>query len=189
MVITYHNETCFKVVSGKVSAIVDPPNEKFKADITLETRSKISEIEYKSGEIKIHGGGEYEVQEIAVRGIQVNYDAKNELADTMYSVTIEGISIFFMGNISSAPSVEILENIGEVDILFIPVGKGHLDPKSAAKLVKQIQPRIIVPYPPQQVSSFLDEIGQKCENLDKLVLKKKDIIEMGEKTKIVCIKA
>lgn len=190
MVITYHNDTCFRVASGKVSLIVDPPNDKFKSDLTLFTRSEIlASKDNKNGNIVIYGGGEYEVQEIMVQGIQANYDVKIGAACTMYSVLLENITMLFMGGITEMPPIELLEKIGDVDILFIPVGRGYLDPKNAAKLVKQIQPRITVPYPAKQAAAFLEEVGKKGEIADKLVLKKKDIIEMGEKTKIVCIKS
>lgn len=187
MVITYHNDTCFRIASGKICVVLDPTTEKFKADATIYTRSQISKP-IKKGEGSIYGGGEYEIGEVSVRGLEVYYDPKSGLADTIYSITLENITIFSLGSIAKAPPVELLERVGNVDILFIPAGKGYLDSKNTVKLVKQIDPSIIVAYPPKQISEFLDEIGQKCETVDKLTLKKKDIIDMGDKTKIVCIK-
>ena len=90
---------------------------------------------------------------------------------------------------SSIPPAELLERAENIDILFIPVGKGYLETKAAVKLVKQIRPRIVIPYPIKQTSSFLDEMGQKCETEDRLTLKKKDVLDMGDKTKIVCLRA
>lgn len=187
MVITYHDDTCFRVVSGKTCVVFDPASEKFKADLTIHTSAKLSN--HSSGGGLIYGGGEYEIQGVSVRGLGAHYDVKSGLTQTVYSVILENITIFFMGNIGSAPQSELLEKIGGMDILFIPTGKGYLDAKNAVKLVKQLEPSIIIPYPAKQSSSFLDEIGQKCDSVDKLTLKKKDIVEMGGKTKIVCIKS
>lgn len=166
--------------------VVDPVSEKFKADLTLFTQTTITA--HTSGSKVIRGGGEYEIGNIAVMGIQAESDAKTSTVRTMYAVTIEDVSLFFIGNVSSPPPIELLDKIGNIDILFIPVGKEHLEPKSAAKLAKQLEPSIIVPYPLKQIAGFLEEMGQKCDTLDKLTLKKKDIVDMGEKTKIVCIK-
>lgn len=210
MVITYHNDTCFRVGSGKLNVVVDPVSDKFKSDITFFTRAKLVDVTKSSdsgrssrvqsggelspptsnkGETLIAGAGEYEIQEVLVRGLQTNLDLKTGIADIIYLITIENITILFMGNISSSPSSDIMEKIGDIDILFIPVGKGFLDPKSADKLIKQIDSSITVAYPPKQLTAFMDELGKKCEKLDKLVIKKKDIIEMGDKAKLICIDA
>ncbi len=200
MVITYHNDTCFRIGSGKINVLIDPTSEKFKSDITLLTQNKLvnvgkgdvpalSSSVSSKGEMVISGGGEYEIQEVLVHGFQTNLDLKSGLADTMYLVTIENVSILFMGNISAPPSSEIMGKISDIDILFIPVGKTYLDPKSADKLIKQFDPSITVVYPAKQLASYVDELGKKCEKIDKLVIKKKDIIEMGDKAKLVCIDA
>ena len=187
MVITYHNGTCFKITSGQTSIVIDPATEKFKAELTLLTRAPIEESPRDEGVVK--GGGEYEVSGIAVRGVQAAHDPKTNEAQTIYRVVLEGISLLFLGTISEPPAGELLDKVADADILFIPVGKGYLEAKGAEKLEKLIDPSITIPFPHKQVSEFLDAMGGKCETVDKLTLKKKDIVEMGEKTKVVCIKA
>ena len=187
MVITYHNDTCFKVTSGSLSTVIDPSTEKFKADLTLISHAPLDAGVRHEGAIT--GGGEYEMRGGGVRGVHCGYDAKTTEARTFYRVLQEGIALLFLGTVAEPPASELLEKVGEVDILFIPVGKGYLEPKQAEKLAKLIDASIVMPYPQKQVSAFLDAMGQKCETVDKLTLKKKDIVEMGEKTKIVCLKS
>ena len=93
-------------------------------------------------------------------------------------------------------TAEQLEAIGNVDVLLVPVGGVYtIGAKDAAKIVSQIEPRIVVPMhyslanlkiKLEKVDEFLRIMGAKsAEPETKLTLKAKDL--SGEETKIVLL--
>jgi hypothetical protein len=116
------------------------------------------------GDFVIEGPGEYEIKDVFVQG--VNSD---------YLIDAEGMRIcYLLGG-------EKADEFGEVDILLVPANK--------AKLVSQIEPRIVIPMgvSPPGISKFLKEMGRKTITPQpKLLIKKKDLPR--EETEIVVLK-
>ena len=69
------------------------------------------------------------------------------------------------------------EAVGEVDILFIPIGGGELlDPQKAASAAIHLGAKIVIPmnYNESQLKQFIKEFGaDKTEPAEKLTIKKK----------------
>ena len=175
MVINYCGEKCFKIQSGKVSLVVDPL-PRFKGDITLLTGSwKDMAKEYPPVAGQIYGPGEYEMLETEITGLPMPQ------TQTAYTLVMEEIRLCFLGDGGENIDPSILEKLGEVDILFAPAG-------ITAKSVKQIQPKIIIPFykKPAALAEFLKEMEKKAEPEEKLVIKKKEITPG---TKVVVLKA
>ena len=110
--------------------------------------------------------------------------------NTIYSFTIDNISICFLGCMShNKISAEIRGDIGSPDILFVPIGNHDLlDPSEAYKLAVSLEPKIIIPmdYDDKTLKAFLKEGGQdKVEAIDKLTLKAKDVV--GREGEIVVL--
>jgi L-ascorbate metabolism protein UlaG (beta-lactamase superfamily) len=84
-----------------------------------------------------------------------------------------------------------LEELGEIDILIVPVGGNTvMSASQAAKVVNEIEPKIVIPSHFKMndlildldgVEKFVKEMGGKKEELDKLTVKKKDLVEEGTK--------
>ena len=188
MVITYHGENCFKIQSGEKSVVVDPLSEKFKADVTIKTGFPLPVG--KPEENLIIGPGEYEVKEIVIRGYAVPGEEGKDSLTTIYSVKMEDIELGFFGHIAKMPDAETIEKLGNAEILFLPVGGGkYLDAKSAAKIVKQLKPSVLIPTYYKNTKEFAEETGIKAELSDKFTTKKKEIVEMGESVKLIFLKA
>ncbi len=92
---------------------------------------------------------------------------------------------------------QFIEEVGEVDILLVPVGgTSTIDGQRAARLTKDIEPRFVIPMhykiPGLKVTladntQFLKEMGVKnAESQEKFTIKKKDITE-EEKTEVVVL--
>ncbi len=80
-------------------------------------------------------------------------------------------------------SHEARESIDEIDVLFVPVGgNGVLTSAKAHELAVSLEPKIIVPMhwsgigAPKSLEAFLKEAGNGNEKVDKLTLKKKDLV-------------
>jgi len=202
MVITWLGQACFKIQSGDLVVVVDPFSKdigltppRFRADVVLVTHSHYDHANAESltGEpFVVTGAGEYETKGISVRGIETFHDAvqgRERGMNTVYRIEVENTSILHMGDFGE-PEMRAgtLDEAGDIDILMIPVGgKYTIDASEAAKIVKQIEPKIVIPMhykipglkvALEGVEAFLKEMGaSKAEPQEKLTIKKKDIAE------------
>ncbi|MDP2696161.1 MAG: MBL fold metallo-hydrolase [bacterium] len=185
MVITWYGEGCFKIQSSDTSILVDPLESssglmppRFKADLTLVTQSSFANGDFPS--MDIVGPGEYEVKNIEVSGVMLEADK------TAYILKAEDMRLGFLGHVANKALPPVAaEKIAGVDILFIPGGGSpYIDQETAAKLIKQIDPRIVVASffkipglkrKSNEVKDFLNEMDQKAEPQDRLTIKKKDL--------------
>ncbi len=195
MVINWYGEGCFKIQTGEITLLTDPFENstgltpaRGKIDITLKTLTGYPPPEKtKDAEQVILGPGEYGVGDIDIKGFQLAKDSTDTYFKTAYAVLAEGLKLGFLGHISEYPEPEILEQLKPVDILFIPAGgEPFIGIESAAKLIKQLEPKIIVgsffKIPGLKRASadykdFVKELDQKAEPEEKLVIKKKDLAE------------
>lgn len=133
----------------------------------------------------INGPGEYEVGGIFIKGFgtETTYEGKKRI-NTVYGVVFEGINFCFLGSLASTEvlSREIREELGVIDILFIPIGgEKILTPTEAYKLSLSLEARVIIPMDYENnkdaLDKFIKECGEKPEIMDKFTFKKKDIEE------------
>lgn len=195
MIITYHGEGCFRIQSGDFSLVVDPTSERFKADITLRTLAPQGEPA--TGPLRpgnpheITTAGEYEISGVMVRGFQLPDGSntpttrKSREFKIAYAVQWEEMRLGFLGRASEMLDPETLEQFADIDILFIPLDAPYLSGEAAAKIVKQLEPRIVIPTLSKNPKSLLKELGQTAEPTEKLSIKKK---ELGTGLKVVWLK-
>ncbi len=202
MVITHHGGQCFKVIFGDLTLVFDPiaksatlPCVRFGADIALVSRDHpdmngIEEVTY--GEKKpfaITGPGEYERAGVVIQGFLSHSTyglakGQEKAINTVYSVQLEDMALVHLGALADTElSQEARESIREIDVLFVPVGGGGvLTSAKAHELAVSLEPKIIVPMHwsgigmPKSLEAFLKEAGNGSEKVDKLTLKKKDLI-------------
>lgn len=198
MIITYQGLEFFKVQFGDITIAFNPISKesKFKptrffSDIALVSLNDkdfngVENLSYNGKEpMVISGPGEYEVKEVVIRGQPSKslYDGKERI-NTVYSVHLENMNICFLGALSDENlSKEVMEDLGDVDILFVPIGgDGVLNASKAGKVAVEIEPRIIIPMhfgdigEKDALKKFLKETGQEgVKEIDKLTLKKKDL--------------
>jgi len=186
MVLNYFGDGGFRLQSGDLSLLVDPPNNRLKADIVLRTLISAEAGVSESSEIAFPG--EYEVRGVEISGMGVDEESTDKYLKTVYLVRWDEMSFAFLGHIKNMLSTEILEGLNEPNILFLPVGGGHfLEAVDAAKLAKKVEPNLIVPSFYKTPADFLKAMGQKGREEEKLVFKSKDIIT--ESGKVLVLKA
>ena len=202
MIITYHGVDFFKVSFGDMTIAVNPLSKdskfkstKFGSDITLVSVKSSPEhngVDVTSRGDKasfvIKGPGEYEVSGVFIKGFlsKTKYP-DGEHINTIYTVTLEGMSLGFLGALSEKDlSAEAKEDLDGIDILFVPVGgDGVLDASPAHKLAVQFEPKLIIPSHFGEVGDknalkvFLKEAGEEgVKPVDKLTIKRKDVEDM-----------
>jgi hypothetical protein len=167
MVITRHGEGTFKIQTGGVSLVVDPSDNRLKADITIKTKTELP-LENISGDpAEILGSGEYDMKGVKIMGFPTVTSGQKGVIETIYEVNTEGLALLFLGNPGTLPDITVREKLGDVDIVFAPPG--------SAKFIKQLEPSIIVPTYVKNEKSVDKDFGQKLEKVEKITIKKKDL--------------
>ncbi|MBU6370849.1 MAG: MBL fold metallo-hydrolase [Patescibacteria group bacterium] len=194
MIITYQGAEFFKVQFGDTTLAFNPISKesklkptRFFADIALVSvnhpdANGVENLAYNGKEpFVISGPGEYEIKGVFIKGFasKSKYGGKDRI-NTVYSVSLENMNICFLGALSDRNlSKEVKEELGDVDILFLPVGgDGVLDAAEAEKLSVEIEPKIIIPmqYDAASLKKYLKEAGDEgVKPIEKLTLKKKDL--------------
>jgi len=186
MVIQYLGEECFRLQSGETAMLVNPTNNRLKADVTLRTISATGALP-EAGEFIF--AGEYETKGIEIRGWGIEEESTDKFVKTVYAVEWEEMRLVFLGHLSKPLDSKLLEELGEPDILFVPTGDSHfLEPEQAAKLVKQLEPAIVIPSFRKDGKEFLKAMGEKGEAQEKLVLKKKDLADKKSQVVVLEVK-
>lgn len=211
MQIIWHGHSCFQIITSlakdsPVSLVIDPFSESsgirlpaVSGDVVLITHDHEDHNNWqavKGNPFLINGPGEYEIKNVYIQGIPAFHDnnlGKERGRVTIYTITSEDIRICHLSDLGQKELfAEQIEDIGEIDILFLPVGGTFtIDSQEAARIVNQIEPRIVIPMHYQSpklgknldpAEKFLKIMGQKSvEILPKLTIKQKDLPQEGPK--------
>lgn len=195
MILTYLGQETFKIQFGDLTIALNPPSKdssfktgKFGADIVLQSiihEDMSGGKDYSYGEREpfvVSGPGEYETKGVFIRGVEgvSNYDGEKRI-NTIYSFTVDGINMLFLGAQSGPLPSTISEIIDTVDLLFVPIGgNGVYDAKEAYKISMNLDPKLIVPMHFKDVKDeslkiFLKETGEDSAPQEKLTIKRKDL--------------
>lgn len=197
MIITHHGGQCFKVSFGETTMAFDPISKKsklspvkFGSDVAFISLfhpnfNGVDQVAHGNREpFIVEGPGEYEIGEVTARGYGVKtiYE-KEEKINTIYQVVLEGINMVFLGALGDADiDPKILGELGNIDILFVPIGGGDvLDVPAASKLAVKLEAKLVIPmhYDAAALKAFLkEESAEDVKPVDKLTLKKKDVESM-----------
>ncbi len=208
MIITYLGKQFFKIGQGSLVMAFNPISKdskysskisKFGSDIALSTvnHPDFNGFDMVShGDIvpfEINGPGDYEIKDIFIKGIMTETELSGKkYINTIYSLSIENISLCFLGAVSNEKLNSVIRGqIESPDILFIPIGNNQLlSPTEAYKLAVTLEPKIIIPmdYDDATLKAFLKEAGQeKVVSIDKLTIKAKELA--GREGEVVVLSA
>ena len=199
MIITYDGVESVKISHGDFTISLNPISKesKFKlanfgSDVVLITANHpdFNGVDTATRQGKepfvIKGPGEYEVRGVFVRGFasKTVYGGVERI-NTVYTFELDGIKIAYFGAISDKDlDSKAKEEIGDIDIVFVPVGGDEvLGGEDAYKIAMKREPKIIIPIhfgavgQKDSLEKFLKEADAKdTKSIDKLTIKKKDLI-------------
>lgn len=208
MTINWYGEGCFRIVSGEADILVDPFEAKigltpprFHPTFVIKTLSDAASLtdpfeEREEGVLSVKSGGEYDLNGVEVRGFNILGESTDKFVKTVYTLNVEEIKIGLLGHLSQSLEPDIAEVFTDTDILIIPAGgKPFMAADEAAKLVRKLEPKIVVPAffrvpdlkrEAGDVKDFLKALGMEANAEEKLTLKKKELADI--KIKAVVLK-
>jgi L-ascorbate metabolism protein UlaG (beta-lactamase superfamily) len=144
--------------------------------------------------------GEYEVKEVYIKAIPSFHDnlkGKERGENLIFLIEAEELRICHLGDIGQKELENgQLEEIGEVDVLMIPVGGTYtISFKEAIKIMSQIEPKITIPMhfalpklkvKLDPVEKFLKSLGIKSLKPEKKLSVKKESLS-PEEAKIILL--
>lgn len=174
MVITSHGNNYFKLQSGESVFLLNPENQRSFKGASAAVFSVWDGTKEESDLLTITHQGEYEVGGVVIRGWQSKHDRGGE--HTIYHITFDEITIGVILGTDEAPHGDTLQEIHESDLLFLTVGNGGFAHGAAARLVRSLEPSIVIPAftDEKEKQLFLKEFGWKESPEEKLTIKKKD---------------
>lgn len=204
MQIQYFGLSAFKISTKEAVVVTDPFHKdsglqppRGAADILMlaEKNKKLySATSGFSGEpFLVNDPGEYDVKGVTMTGIPLKQE---DHYVTVFLIESEDMRVLNLTHIKDFSMKEDeVEALGEIDILILPVGGNTvLSASAAAKVVNEIEPKIVIPshykmpeliIDVDPLDKFIKEMGGKKEEMEKLTVKKKDLPEEG--TKVVVL--
>jgi len=172
--ITWLGHSCFRIKGSQAVVITDPfppelgysPGKPIANIVTVSHQHPShSYVQGIGGEPrKIQGPGEYEISGVLIIGVPTFHDAeggKKLGKNTVYLMEMDGISVCHLGDLGHVLTSEQVEEIGDVDVLLLPVGGlSTIGASMAAEIIRQLEPKAVVPmhYKTPLISRELDPV-------------------------------
>jgi len=100
------------------------------------------------------GGKDWAVIDYQEKGVRIRsfpgyhdkVQGKQRGLNGIFLVEAAGLRIVHMSDIGQLPSQRVLDSLGQIDLLFVPVG-GHfsIDANEATALVERLKPAVVIP--------------------------------------------
>ena len=158
--IRWHGHSCFGI-TNEITLVTDPHDGKsigihapnVTGDIVLVSHdhydhNSVKSVEKEGGKV-ITDTRKRNITNVEIKGIESFHDecrGDKRGNNIIYKFTMEDITFCHMGDLGHDLDEDTVQKIGDVDILFIPIGGTFtLDAKQAWRIIKKVKPRIAVP--------------------------------------------
>ena len=199
MNISWLGHSCFIIKGSQATVITDPYAPTLGYSLGKPTANIVtvshqhpghSYVQGIDGEARLVAGpGEYEISGVLIIGISTFHDeekGEKRGKNTVYLMEVDEVSICHLGDLGHVLTAEQVEELGNVDVLLLPVGGvSTINAPMAAEVVRQLEPKVVVPmhyktqtlsWELEPVARFLKEIGVKeAEPQPKLSLTKSSL--------------
>jgi L-ascorbate metabolism protein UlaG (beta-lactamase superfamily) len=176
MEITWLGYSCFRLKGKNITVVTDPfpPGIGYSLDKTSANIVTISHSHKEhsyvsgiSGQPKlISRPGEYEIGGALIIGISAFHDGESGTIlgkNNIYAIEVDDVTVCHLGDLGHPLSSNQTEELGNIDVLLIPVGGGTtINAAQAAALVRNIEPKIVIPmhYKTPALTKELDPIDK-----------------------------
>ncbi|MGA2309387.1 MAG: MBL fold metallo-hydrolase [Candidatus Bathyarchaeia archaeon] len=171
--VIWHGHSCFELEGKSVTIVIDPfkgiglPEPKAAADIVLcshnhQDHNNVKPVLAKQGETLESFVGSKRVKGVSVKGVASFHDdaaGSKRGTNSIYCFNLDGVQFCHLGDLGHELSSAAVEEIGKVDVLFVPVG-GYftIGPETATRVCEQLKPKMIIPmhYKMRELHSMFD---------------------------------
>jgi len=176
MDISWLGHSCFKIKGSHATVITDPYSPSLGYSLGKPTARIVtvshqhpghSYVQGIGGEPRvITGPGEYEISGILIIGIATFHDAERggkRGRNTIYLMEVDEVSVCHLGDLGHVLTAEQAEELGNVDILLLPVGGvSTINAPAAAEVVRRLEPKVVIPmhYKTEALSRELEPVGR-----------------------------
>ena len=187
MDISWLGHSCFRIRGSHATVITDPypPNLGYSLGKPTARIVTVSHqhpghfyVQGVGGEPRlVTGPGEYEISGVLIIGIATFHDGeggKKRGRNTVYVIEVDEVAVCHLGDLGHVLTAEQVEELGNVDVLLLPVGGvSTIDAPIAAEVVRQLEPKAVIPmhyktpalnWELEPVERFLKEMGVKESN-------------------------
>lgn len=183
MEITWLGHSCFRIKGKEATLVTDPFSETIGYPPLQLAAHVVTLSHHHPGHSNascvednpkiLSRPGEYEISGIFLTGIETFHDSDQGTIrgkNTIYLIEMDDLRLCHLGDLGHALSPRQIEDLGSIEVLFIPVGGiSTIDSKLAAEIVRFINPRVIIPMHYQTeivpwlepLERFLKEMGLK----------------------------
>lgn len=183
MKIKWFGHSCFIITSENGTKILtDPYNDmmgyklpEIKADIVSTSHNhrdhnNINAVNSKF--VHINEAGCFLEHGIEIKGVETFHDkvlGAEKGKNIIYNFKVDGINICHCGDLGHILNSDYIEEIGNVDILLLPVGGGYtIGSLDAVKVRSQLKPTIVIPM--HYKTEALGEMGHLFAKVDDFIL-------------------
>ena len=182
MEITWLGHCCFRIRAKEATVVTDPCDKSTGYTLGRPTADLVTVsidnpahnwVAGVAGDPRvIEGPGEFEIANVSVVGVTTRAgDSAAAGRNVAYVIELEDLKICHLGGLNHVPTSDQIEEMGNVDILLVPVGGGDaLGATVAAEAVSLIEAKIVIPMyyktdaekaPLDPIDRFLKEMGAK----------------------------
>src|SRR5438132_7097513 len=148
MELTYHGLSCMRLRGREATVVIDPPQvalpglARATPDIVVrpEGETDPDRLRQREGHAQeVSGPGEFEVRGVTIFGLATG-------DTTVMRVEVDEVRVVSAGRLRRQLTEDEIDALGRVDVLVVPVGGGDsLNASEATKLVRALEPAIVVP--------------------------------------------
>ena len=186
--VRWHGHSCFEVATDDITVVTDPHDGKslgirpphVRADVVLVSHDHFDHaairVVEKPGSTEIVTDlRPREFGDLRLRGVETYHDVnkgESRGGNIAFCFELQGVTFCHLGDLGHVLSPEQVEVMGQVDVLFVPVGGVFtIDAEAAWEVVRQLDPKIVVPMHYRvgglslsinDISPFLDRADPDC---------------------------
>ncbi|WKV07796.1 MBL fold metallo-hydrolase [Thermoanaerobacterium sp. CMT5567-10] len=199
MKIRYFGHSCFKItLDSGIRIVTDPfdqtvgyPLPETDADIVTSSHSHFDHNYFKAikGNFKIvNTPGEHDVNGVHIKGISTFHDDEHGAKrgkNIVFVINADNIRVCHAGDLGHILTDDMLKEIGDIDVLMIPVGGYYtIDDRQAVKVIEQLKPKLTIAMhyrtsnvnlPIETVDNFLKMTGGQKIQLNEIEIKKDEL--------------
>ncbi|MFC1864372.1 MBL fold metallo-hydrolase [Chloroflexota bacterium] len=187
MDISWLGHSCFRIKGAQATVITDPYSPDLGYSLGKPTADIVTVSHQHPGHSYVQGiggepklvtsPGEYEISGVLIIGMAAFHDeekGRKRGKNTIYLMEVDEVSVCHLGDLGHVLTTEQVEEIGNADVLLLPVGGiSTINATVAAEVVRQLEPKVVVPMhyktealnrELEPVDRFLKEMGVKEVN-------------------------